>query len=89
MYNDLKPMPRKVVEILEFPTGMIQKEAEVSQPLKRHIRELNEEKLGRFLRFCTGSNLLLSGHIQVEFAVQNILSRWPISYACGMVFETV
>ncbi len=85
MYNDLKPTPRKVVGTLEFPTGMTQREAEVSQHLKRYIRELNEEKLGRFLRFCTGSDLLLSGHIKVEFAVQSTFSRRPIGHTCGKV----
>lgn len=69
MYSDLKPTPKKVVGILNFPTGMTSKEAEVAQHLKRYIRELNEEKLGRFLRFCTGSDLLVSGLIKVEFTI--------------------
>ena len=87
MYSDLNPTPRKVIGILNFPTGMTQKEAEVSQHLKRYIRELNEEKLGRFLRFCTGSDLLVSGHIMVEFAVQSSFTRRPIAHTCGMVLK--
>lgn len=54
---------------------MTQKEADISQHLKRYIRELNEEKLGGFLRFCAGSDLL-SGHIKVEFT-QSTFSRQP------------
>ncbi|XP_041834214.1 uncharacterized protein LOC121635197 [Melanotaenia boesemani] len=87
MYSDLKPSPRKVVGILNFPAGMTQKEAEVSQHLKRYIRELNEEKLGRFLRFCTGSDLLISGQINVEFAVQSSFTRRPVAHTCGMVLK--
>ena len=69
-----------MVGILNFPAGMTQKKAEVSQHLKRYVRELNEEKLGRFLRFCTGSDLFVSGHIKVEFAVQSSFTRRPTAH---------
>ncbi|XP_049900229.1 uncharacterized protein LOC126390120 [Epinephelus moara] len=87
LYSDLKPTPKKVVGILNFPTGMASKEAEVAQHLKRYIRELNEEKLARFLRFCTGSDLLVSGCIKVEFTVQTNFTRRPIGRTCGMLLQ--
>ncbi|XP_035996096.1 uncharacterized protein LOC118563930 [Fundulus heteroclitus] len=87
MYNDFKPTPKRVVGILNFPTEMTSKQAEVAQHLKRYVRELNEEKLGRFLRFCTGSDLLLSGIIEVEFTVQTSFTRRPIGHTCGMLLE--
>ena len=87
MYSDLKPTPKKVLSVLHFPTEMKSKEAEVALHLKRYIRELDEEKLGRFLRFCTGSNLLTSGQIQVEFIAQSSFTRRPIGRTCGMILQ--
>ncbi|XP_061576483.1 uncharacterized protein LOC133442491 [Cololabis saira] len=87
MYSDLKPTPKKVAGILNFPTGMTSKQAEVAQHLKRYVRELTEEKLGRFLRFCTGSDLLVSMVIKVEFTIQTSFTRRPIAHTCGMVLE--
>lgn len=64
---------------------MTQKEADISQHLKRYIRELNEEKLGGFLRFCAGSDLLF-GNIKVLFT-QSTFSRQSICHTCGMVLK--
>lgn len=66
MYNDLKPTPRKVVRILNFPSGMTQKDAEVAQHVKSYIQELNEE-----------NDLLVSGLV-----VQTSFTRQPTARTC-------
>ena len=58
----------------------------MAQHLKKCVRELTKEKLGSFLRFCTGSDLLVSGVIKVEFTVQTTFTR-PIGRTCGMLLE--
>jgi len=56
-------------------------------PSKRYIREIDEEKLCKFLRICTGSNLVVSEAIHVQFTVQTDFTRRPIRHTCGMVLE--
>ncbi|KAF3854508.1 hypothetical protein F7725_022563 [Dissostichus mawsoni] len=77
----------EILDEISHKELMKSKEAEVALHLKRYIRELDEEKLGRFLRFCTGSNLLTSGQIQVEFIAQSSFTRRPIGRACGMILQ--
>lgn len=79
-----------MVGILNFPTGMTLKEAELGQHLKRHVKELDEERLGEFLRFCTGSVLNVSGLIKVDFTVQTISQegRLDINVGCSCSCQT-
>ncbi|KAF3844212.1 hypothetical protein F7725_013553 [Dissostichus mawsoni] len=92
-FQDCQYMPIKLappfLEEMLFGAAhkMKSKEAEVALHLKRYIRELDEEKLARFLRFCTGSNLLTSGQIQVEFIAQSSFTRRPIGRTCGMILQ--
>lgn len=87
LYTDLKPTPKKVAGLLKFPPGMSAKQGEVANHLKRYIRELDEAKLGSFLRFCTGSDLVVAKAILVEFTVQTNFTRRPIGRTCGMLLE--
>lgn len=64
---------------------MTSKQSEVAQHLKRYVRELNEEKLGRFLRFC--SDLVVCDVIKVEFTVQSNFERRPIGHTYGMLLK--
>lgn len=66
---------------------MTPKEAEVARYLKKYVMELNEERLEKFLRFCTGSDLLVSTSIQVEFVVQTAFTCRPIGYTCGSLLH--
>ncbi|KAG9272835.1 hypothetical protein AMEX_G4595 [Astyanax mexicanus] len=87
MYSDLKPTPKKVAKMLMFPTEMTSKQAEVATHLRRYVRELDEDKLGRFLRFCTGSDLVVSSTIGVDFIHQSDFTRRPIGRTCGMLIH--
>lgn len=59
--------PKKVSRLLKFPADMTAKHKEVEHHLRWYIRELDEAKLGKFLRFCTGSDLIVSRSIIIEF----------------------
>lgn len=87
MYADLKPTPRKVSKLLKFPAGMTAKQKDVAHHLQRYIRELGEEQLCKFLRFCTGSNLIVSDCVTVFFTEMSDFMRRPIGRTCGMVLE--
>ncbi len=87
LYKDLKPTPKKVTGLLKFPPEMSENQTEVANHLKRYIREIDEDKLSRFLRFCTGSDLVVTEAIHVEFTFQTDFTRRPIGHTCGMVLE--
>lgn len=87
MYADLKPTSKKVTRLLRFPGDMTAKQKEVEHHLKRYIRELDEVKLGKFLRFCTGSDLIVSDSVTVEFTVMSDFTRRPIGRTCGMFLQ--
>ncbi|CAC5425229.1 unnamed protein product [Mytilus coruscus] len=87
LYAELKPTPKAVCKRLCFPCEMKPDETVVSHHLKRFIRELNEDKLGRFVRFCTGSDLLISKKISVEFVNVSGLARRPVSQTCNSILE--
>lgn len=76
MYAKLSRTTKMVIGLLKFPDYMIEKQREVANHLKRYIKELDDEKLGKFLRFCTGCHLFVSDRISVEFAFQKPL-YWP------------
>ncbi|CAC5399941.1 unnamed protein product [Mytilus coruscus] len=80
LYAELKPTPKAVYKRLCFPCEMKPDKTVVSHHLKRFIRERNEDKLGRFVRFCTGSVLLISKKISVEFVNVSGLARRPVSH---------
>lgn len=77
MYADLKPTTKEVSRLLKFPAEMTAKHKEVEHHLRWYIRELDEAKLGKFLRFCTGSDLIVSGSIIIEFTVLSDDTRRP------------
>ncbi|XP_049459333.1 uncharacterized protein LOC125905423 [Epinephelus fuscoguttatus] len=87
MYADLKPTTKKVSRLLKFQADMTAKQKEVEHHLRRYIRELDEAKLGKFPRFCTGSDLIVSDSIIIEFIVMSDFTRRPIGRTCGMFLE--
>ncbi|KAJ0012742.1 hypothetical protein NQD34_017076, partial [Periophthalmus magnuspinnatus] len=87
MYSERKPTTKTVAEKLHFPDTMTPNEAEVAQYLKKYIKELSEERVEKFLRFCTGSDLLVSGFIKVEFVVQTAFTSRPIGRTCASLLH--
>lgn len=87
LYSDLQPTPKKVCQLLKFPEQLTPKQEEVANHLKRYIRELDESQLQKFLRFCTGSNLVTTVSIFVEFQEMSDFTRRPIGHTCGNILE--
>ncbi|KAL7860298.1 hypothetical protein AOLI_G00166470 [Acnodon oligacanthus] len=61
------PSPKKVNALLKFPEDMNVQQNTVARHLKRYIRELDDSILQRFLRFCTGADVIFGKHITVQF----------------------
>ncbi len=66
---------------------MTPKQREVQNHLKRYIGELDEEKLGKFLRFTTGSDVVTSDRIEIMLTNMSELTGRPIWHTCGRVLE--
>jgi hypothetical protein len=85
-YRKLIPTNKGVIEKLCFPEQMASKETEVKKYLTRFIRELDVDALGKFLRFCTGSDVMLKS-ITVRFSDLDGFGRRIIAHTCGCVLE--
>jgi len=56
-YSSLIPNFKKVWENISFDTDLSEKQRNQKRYLKRFIKDMNEEALKSFLRFCTGISL--------------------------------
>ncbi|KAK3101325.1 hypothetical protein FSP39_002703, partial [Pinctada imbricata] len=86
-YSRLTPTGRSVSRILSFPENMTADEIGTSNHLKRFIKELTSDKLKRFLRFCTGSDLLAVEKITVNFVNVAGFARRPVAHTCTCMLE--
>ena len=87
LFSDLQPTTKKVCKLLKFDAHLTTKQKEVINHLKRFIRELDESKLQKFLRFCTGSDLIVTDSIYVEFEEMTEFTRRPVGHTCGKILH--
>lgn len=86
-YNKLIPTGSGVIRILFFPENMSADELSTANHLKRFVKELTSDKLKRFLRFCTGSDLVAVDKITVNFVNVTGLARRPVAHTCSCLLE--
>lgn len=67
VYENLQPTGRKITRALAFPSTMNDQEKDIKQYLTTYLREC--DSLSRFLRFCTGSDLILGKTITIYFTI--------------------
>ncbi|XP_072550021.1 uncharacterized protein [Salminus brasiliensis] len=82
MIEERVPSPKKVNAILKFPEDMNAQQSIVSRHLKRYIREVDEGTLQRFLRFCTGADVLFGKNITVQFTETKDFECRPQAHMC-------
>lgn len=87
LYDSLIPNARRVAQLFNFPSSMTQEEALVANHLKRLMRELDEGLLQNFLRFCTGSDLMVREKIEINFVNITGLARRPVAHTCTCMLE--
>ncbi|KAM4698703.1 uncharacterized protein WCC33_014236 [Rhinophrynus dorsalis] len=87
LYIDLQPTGQKVLKLLNYPEDMTPKQKEVANHLRRYIRELDYCQLQKFLRYCTGSDLIVTDRITLYFENMTHFSRRPIGRTCSMILQ--
>lgn len=89
LYRQLVPTNRKVLKALSFPEQLSKPEMELRDYLNDLIRELEPEMLKLFLRFCTGSDMMVKTNITVRFTSSDLSDnvRCPTSHTCGCILE--
>ncbi|KAI7814465.1 hypothetical protein IRJ41_018701 [Triplophysa rosa] len=81
LYDTKKATGKKVVQLLQS-TQMIrsQKEQTVFNHLQRYVRNADQSKAEKILRFCTGSSVICVDQIKVSFNAESGLSRRPVAH---------
>ena len=87
LYKNLLPTNRKALNILKFPEILSADENQVSNHLRRFVRELDPCTLRKFLRFCTGSDLLINNSVEIAFVNVTGLARRPMAHTCSCLLE--
>ena len=93
LYDRLIPNNRQVSKLLCFPDDMSATQTSTANFLKKFVREMEPDLLARFLRFCTGSDVLLIDGvndyktISIRFTNVTGLAKNPVAHTCGQVLE--
>ena len=87
LYRALNATPLKVLGLLHEPECMNTAEDRVFNYLKTFIGNMKQEELHRFLRYVTGSSVIINSNITVVFNSLNGLARRPISHTCDCTLE--
>lgn len=86
IYVSLTPTSSKICRLINAnPTNPA--EGEAVGHLKRWIKGLDENFLKKFLRICTGSDVILCDGIEITFTLLAWANRRPIFHTCGCVIE--
>ena len=85
-YENCKPTAKKVLNMIQAKPANNSQRAALSY-LQRYIRGLDNEKLTKFLRFCTSATMLCVESIEVTFTHPDGAARRPVAHTGGLVFE--
>lgn len=87
VYQNLQPTGRKIMKALAFPSTMNVQEKDIQQYVTTYLRESDAQRLSRFLRFCTGSDLFIGKTITIDFTNLQGFQRRPVAHTCGCFLE--
>ena len=85
-YESCKPTVKKVLSMIKSKPANNSQRAALSY-LQRYIRGLDDEKLTKFLRFCTSATMLCVESIEVTYTDLDGAALRPVAHTCGSVFE--
>jgi len=86
MFARGKPTSKKIISLFDTNPETRAQEEEVSF-LKRFVWGIRNEKLTKFLRFCTGSNMACVEKITINFNNLEGAERQPVAHTCGAVLD--
>lgn len=87
LYQILNAKPSSVIKLINEPELMNASENRVYNYLVSFIHNMKSSELREFLRFVTGSSVLISKPIIVDFNNLTGLARRPISHTCNCTLE--
>ncbi|XP_073798489.1 uncharacterized protein [Danio rerio] len=88
LYEKKKATGKKVAQLLQTTQDVrSQKEQMVFHHLQRYVRNADQTKAEKFLRFCTGSSVICVEQIKVSFNAESGLSRRPVAHTCGATLD--
>ena len=87
LYLSLSATAEKVLNIIDEPVESNSNQARVFNYLQQYIGNMRNDEVRRFLRFTTGSSVLIAERISIVFNAQSGLSRHPIAHTCACTLE--
>lgn len=87
LYKSLTVTASRVLGILQFPDTTNAAEERILGYLSSMVGNMNEVQLQNFLRFVTGSSVVLGKAIHVQFNGLSGLARRPIAHTCDCLLE--
>ncbi|KAK7886501.1 hypothetical protein WMY93_026122 [Mugilogobius chulae] len=79
------PTPKRVRALLNFPENMSPPQNNVAKQLKKYIGECDDNMLKRFLRFCTGADVLFGQPITIQFIEMSDFQCRPQAQHVGLI----
>ena len=86
MFARGKPTSKKIISLFDA-NPKTKAQGEALSYLKRYVRGMEDEKLTKFLRFCTGSNMVCVEKITINFNNLEGAERRPVAHTCGAVLD--
>ena len=62
-------------------------EKDVARFLTKYVKEMKQEQVQRFLRYCTGADILLDQYISVYFVEMSEFERRPVGHTCTCTLQ--
>lgn len=87
VYENLQPGGRKITRALAFPSTMNDQGKDIKQYVTTYLRECDSQRLSGFLRFCTGSDLILGKTITIYLTNLLEFQRRPVAHTSGCFLE--
>ena len=87
LYKALNATSERVLDLIEEPTAMNSAEKRIFSYLITFVSNSRQDDLRLFLRFVTGSSVLLSESIRVSFNNTEGLARSPTAKTCSCAIE--
>ena len=88
LYESKKATGKRVVQLLDTTNVVLsRREQNVFSYIQRYIKNADQTKAEKFLRFCTGSSVICVDKVMVSFNAETGLGRRPIGHTCGATLE--
>ncbi|CAI5697433.1 unnamed protein product [Oreochromis niloticus] len=88
LYETKKATGKRLVQLFETTKLMLShREQTTFNHLQRYVKNADETKAEKILRFCTGSSVICVDKILVCFNAETGLNRRPVAHTCGATLE--